>query len=69
MSRYYIFPLNLYSPVSIVALLVTVWVAFALSGAADAFPQVLWGWIHLPGWLGWFPLLAIVAWCMSGEAE
>lgn len=53
---------------SIVALLVAIWVAFALSGVADAFPNVLWGWIHWPSWIWWSPLLAVVAWCMKDDA-
>ena len=50
---------------SIIALLLAVIAAFWFSDAADAFPQILWGWISLPGWLLWPLLLALLAWCID----
>ena len=50
---------------SITALLLTVIAAFWLSNTADAFPQILWEWIRLPGWLLWPLLLALFAWCVD----
>ena len=52
---------------SLITLLLTVVVAFFLSDVADAFPQILWGWIHLPSWLLWIGIVSIVAWCMGSE--
>ena len=54
---------------ALVTLLLTVVFAFFLSEVADAFPQVLWGWIHLPKWLLWTGVIGVVAWCMEGDAS
>lgn len=50
---------------SIIALLLAVIAALLLSDTADAFPQILWGWIYLPSWLLWPLLLALLAWCID----
>lgn len=50
---------------SITALLLAIIAALLLSNTADAFPEILWGWIGLPGWLLWPLLLALLAWCMD----
>lgn len=52
---------------SIVTLLITIWVAYVLSVTADAFPNILWSWIHLPVWLLWLPIVVTLAWCMDEE--
>ena len=54
---------------SLVTLLLTVFIAFFLSDVADAFPQVLWGWIYMPSWLLWIGIVGLVAWCMDGESS
>jgi hypothetical protein len=50
---------------SIVFLLIAVIVAFALSAATEAVPQILWIWVYLPKWLLWPLLLAVIAWCID----
>ena len=36
---------------SLVALIITIIIGFWFSNAADAFPQILWGWVRWPNWL------------------
>ncbi|MGB3297865.1 MAG: hypothetical protein WBA76_06315 [Phormidesmis sp.] len=50
---------------SIIALLLTVIMAYWFTKTAEAFPEVLWGWTQLPGWLLWTLLLALLAWCVD----
>jgi len=47
---------------NLIALLLTVCVAWLLSNAMDTFPGVLWGWIHWPQWMLWVLLLSVFAW-------
>ena len=54
---------------SIFTLLLTIILAFLLSEFADAFPQILWGWVHLPKWLLGLGILGLVAWCMDDESS
>ena len=52
---------------SVIVLIVTVWVAFALSIAADTLPAL--GWLRFPHWMMWGGAIALIAWCMdSGES-
>ncbi|MEM6449288.1 MAG: hypothetical protein AAF703_03140 [Cyanobacteria bacterium P01_D01_bin.105] len=51
----------------LITLLLTVIVAFFLSDVADAFPQILWGWVHWPSWLLWLGVVGIVAWCIGSD--
>ncbi|MEM9150538.1 MAG: hypothetical protein AAGB19_08800 [Cyanobacteria bacterium P01_F01_bin.3] len=52
---------------SLLALLFTVLAALILSHFMDAFPGLLWGWIHWPQWLLWISLLILFAWCIDDQ--
>ncbi|MEL6161272.1 MAG: hypothetical protein AAFQ40_10205 [Cyanobacteria bacterium J06623_5] len=47
---------------SLLVLLITVVVAFALSNLVDVFPGLLWDWIVYPRWLIWGVALVVLAW-------
>jgi len=53
---------------SLIALLLTVFVALILSNFMDTLPGVLWGWIHWPQWVLWTSLLALFAWCLTEQS-
>lgn len=52
---------------SLISLLLVIVMAFLLSNSMDAFPGVLWGWVHWPQWLLWGGLLALVTWCIGDQ--
>ncbi|KPQ34523.1 MAG: hypothetical protein HLUCCA11_14585 [Phormidesmis priestleyi Ana] len=52
---------------SLVALIITIIIGFWFSNAADAFPQILWGWVRWPNWLIWLLLLMLMSWFMKGD--
>ncbi|MGB3573432.1 MAG: hypothetical protein WA783_06220 [Phormidesmis sp.] len=47
---------------NLIALCLTVCIAWLLSNVMDIFPGVLWGWIHWPQWILWVLLLSVFAW-------
>jgi len=52
---------------SLIALLLTIVAALLLSDLMDAFPGILWGWIHWPRWALWISLLTLFAWCLQEQ--
>lgn len=54
---------------SLIALLLAMLVALLLTTLVDGLPELLVGWIHLPRWLLWVAVLALVSWCMDGESS
>lgn len=52
---------------SIFVLVLTLVLSLWIANLADAFPQVLWGWVHWPRWLLGLLGLALFSWCMDGE--
>ncbi len=52
---------------SLIVLLLTMSVALWFSVFMDAFPGLLWGWIHWPQWVAWIGLLSLLAWCMEDQ--
>lgn len=50
---------------SIVTLLITIWLAWALSMVADTPPGL--DWVRLPNWILWGGAIALIAWCMDSD--
>lgn len=50
---------------SIVTLLITISIAWALSMVADTLPGL--NWVRLPNWILWGIAIALIAWCMDSD--
>ncbi|MEM8504557.1 MAG: hypothetical protein AAF716_15545 [Cyanobacteria bacterium P01_D01_bin.1] len=47
---------------SLIVLLLAIIVALWFSNLMDAFPALLWNWIHWPRWVAWIALISLLAW-------
>ena len=54
---------------SLIALLLAMLIALLFTSAVDYLPELLFGWIHLPRWLLWIALLALVSWCIEDDSS